>query len=149
MALFIEQLSKFREFFYDPLQARLDGVWLTLEKWFWIPTIVHFSPKDLAMGLGGSRLHPRAQRNYHKASFALASDFVNSKVDKETLRQDTRKYYQVALGLMDESVKARELAPLAAIRDNYPKSVISMDKTYVTDREGIRFENIVEFLICS
>ena len=71
----------------------------------------------------------------------------DSEVDFLAIRQDTRKYYQVALGLMDESVKARELAPLAAIRDNYPKSVLSMDKTYVTDREGIRFENIVEFLM--
>jgi hypothetical protein len=29
-----------------------------------------------------------------------------------------------------------ELVPLQAIRDNYEKAVLSMDKTYITDYEG-------------
>jgi len=75
--------------------------------------------------------------------------WYDSEVDFMAIRQDTRKYYQVTLSLMDESVKARELAPLMAITDNYEKTVLSMDKTYVTDYEGIRFENIVDFLLDS
>ena len=73
--------------------------------------------------------------------------WYDSEVDFLAIRQDTRKYYQVTLSLMDESVKARELAPLAAIHDNYEKSVLSMDKTYITNHEGIRFENIIDFLL--
>ena len=73
--------------------------------------------------------------------------WYDSEVDFLALRQDTRKYYQVTLSMMDESVKARELAPLAAIHDNYEKSILSMDKTYITDHEGIRFENIIRFLL--
>ena len=68
-------------------------------------------------------------------------------IDFFALRQDTRKYYQVALSIMDERVKARELAPLKAINDNYEKIILSMDKTYITDHEGIRFENIIDFLL--
>jgi predicted AAA+ superfamily ATPase len=73
--------------------------------------------------------------------------WYESEVDFLAVRQDTRKYYQVTLSMMDESVKTRELAPLLAIRDNYEKTILSMDKTYITDHEGIRFENIIDFLL--
>ncbi|MDR1069189.1 MAG: ATP-binding protein, partial [Gracilibacteraceae bacterium] len=71
----------------------------------------------------------------------------DSEVDFLAIRQDTRKYYQVTLSLLDERVKTRELAPLIAIHDNYEKFVLSMDKTYITDHEGIRFQNIIDFLL--
>jgi predicted AAA+ superfamily ATPase len=73
--------------------------------------------------------------------------WYDSEVDFLAIRQDTRKYYQVTLSMMNEHVKARELAPLAAIHDNYEKTVLSMDKTYITDYEGIRYENIIDFLL--
>ena len=68
-------------------------------------------------------------------------------MDFVAIRQDTRKYYQVTLSMMDESVKRRELAPLISIPDNYEKYLLSMDKTYITDHEGIRFQNIIDFLL--
>jgi predicted AAA+ superfamily ATPase len=73
--------------------------------------------------------------------------WYDSEVDFLAVRQDTKKYYQITLSMMDEGVKTRELAPLAAIHDNYDKTVLSMDKTYVTDHEGIRFQNIIDFLL--
>ncbi len=72
--------------------------------------------------------------------------WYESEVDFIAVRQDGKKYYQVCLSLMDEKVKERELAPLKAISDNYEKTVLSMDKTYITDYEGIKFENIIDFL---
>jgi hypothetical protein len=44
-------------------------------------------------------------------------------------------------------VKKRELAPLLAINDNYEKTILSLDKTYLTDHAGIRFQNIIDFLL--
>ena len=73
--------------------------------------------------------------------------WYDGEVDFLAIRQDTRKYYQVTLSMMDENVKKRELAPLKAINDNYEKTILSMDKTYVTDHEGIRFQNIIDFLL--
>ncbi|MDR0248064.1 MAG: ATP-binding protein [Oscillospiraceae bacterium] len=73
--------------------------------------------------------------------------WFDSEVDFLAIRQDTRKYYQVTLSMADESVRKRELAPLAAIKDNYEKTVLSMDKTYITDHEGILFRNIIDFLL--
>jgi len=37
--------------------------------------------------------------------------------------------------------------PLLTIQDNYEKVVLSMDKSYVTDHEGVRFQNIIDFLL--
>ena len=73
--------------------------------------------------------------------------WYNNEVDFVAIRQDTRKYYQVTLSMMDESVKKRELAPLISIPDNYEKYLLSMDKTYITNYEGIRFQNIIDFLL--
>jgi predicted AAA+ superfamily ATPase len=73
--------------------------------------------------------------------------WYNAEVDFLAVRQDTKKYFQVTLSMMDDSVKQRELAPLLAIHDNYEKVVLSMDKSYVTDYEGIRFQNIIDFLL--
>jgi predicted AAA+ superfamily ATPase len=77
--------------------------------------------------------------------------FIGKWYDKEVdflaIRQDNRKYYQVTLSIMDENVKARELSPLLDIRDNYEKTILSMDRTYITDHEGVRFQNIIDFLL--
>jgi predicted AAA+ superfamily ATPase len=77
--------------------------------------------------------------------------FIGKWYDKEVdflgVRQDTKKYYQVTLSMMNESVRERELAPLIAIPDNYEKVLLSLDKTYITDHEGIRFQNIIDFLL--
>jgi predicted AAA+ superfamily ATPase len=73
--------------------------------------------------------------------------WYDSEVDFLAIRQDTRRYYQVTLSMLGESVRARELAPLASIPDNYEKTVLSMDKTYLTDHEGIKFQNIIDFLL--
>jgi hypothetical protein len=83
------------------------------------------------------------RRGYH----VFIGKWYDSEVDFLAIRQDVRKYYQVTLSMMDESVKTRELAPLKAIHDNYEKTLLSMDKTYITDCEGIRFQNIIEFLL--
>jgi predicted AAA+ superfamily ATPase len=68
-------------------------------------------------------------------------------VDFFAVRQDTKKYYQVTLSLDGEKVRERELTPLKAIIDNYEKVILSMDKTFVTDSEGIKFKNIIDFLL--
>ena len=62
------------------------------------------------------------------------------------IKQEERKYYQVTYSLMNENVKAREMAPLVAIPDNYEKIILSMDKNFITDHDGIKFMNILDFL---
>ncbi|MBQ3124808.1 MAG: ATP-binding protein [Clostridia bacterium] len=73
--------------------------------------------------------------------------WYEAEVDFIAIKQEEKKYYQVTLSLMDERVKERELSPLKLIPDNYEKIILSMDKSYVTDCDGIKFENIIEFLL--
>lgn len=67
-------------------------------------------------------------------------DFVATKFDQKI-------YYQVSASIMDEETRKRELRPLQAISDYYPKVILSMDKTIFKDFEGIRNINIIDFLL--
>lgn len=73
--------------------------------------------------------------------------WYDAEVDFIAVKQDEKKYFQVTLSLMDEKVKERELAPLREIPDNYEKIILSMDKTFITDYEGIKYKNIIDFLL--
>lgn len=70
---------------------------------------------------------------------AYEVDFVAS---KGGMRTDI----QVAYLLADEKTLQRELRPLRAIGDNYPRMLLSMDENFREDHEGIRWMNIKEFL---
>ena len=59
-----------------------------------------------------------------------------------------RAYWQVCQGYYDDRTEERELAPLRAIRDNNPKTVILMNTHGVTStRDGIREIGITDFLL--
>ena len=73
--------------------------------------------------------------------------WYTAEVDFFAVRQGTKKYYQVTLSMVNEAVRERELASLSAIHDNYEKIVLSLDKSYITDCDGIKFQNIIDFLL--
>ena len=70
----------------------------------------------------------------------LEIDFVATKADEKI-------YYQVSATIMDSTTRNRELAPLQAIKDNYAKIILTMDKPIFTDYEGITSVNIIDFLL--
>jgi len=55
-------------------------------------------------------------------------------------------YVQVAYLLSDEKVIEREFGAYAGIRDNYPKYVITLDRTTIV-RDGIIHMNLIDFLL--
>lgn len=67
-------------------------------------------------------------------------------IDFVAERSGEKRYYQVAATVMDESVLARELAPLKRVQDNYPKYIITMDELPM-DEEGIKVVNVMDFLM--
>lgn len=69
---------------------------------------------------------------------AYEVDFVAS---KNGMRTDI----QVAYLLSDEKTLEREIRPLRAIGDNYPRLLLSMDTHFREDHEGIRWMNVREF----
>ena len=73
--------------------------------------------------------------------------WYDAEVDFLAVKQVEKKYFRVTYSLLDERVKERELGPLKAIKDSYEKNIISMDKSFVTDYQGIKIINIIDFLL--
>lgn len=53
-------------------------------------------------------------------------------------KPEDKKYYQVTESLLGESVREREFSPLRDIRDNFEKTVLSMDKSFIHSYDGIK-----------
>jgi len=56
-------------------------------------------------------------------------------------------YFQVAATVQEPKTLERELAPLLALHDNYPKYLITLDEELESDFEGIRVLNALDFLL--
>ena len=68
-------------------------------------------------------------------------------VDFVAQRADRKQYFQVAATVMDELTRERELRALAAIPDQYEKTLLTMDRSYIKDFNGIHNVNILDFLL--
>lgn len=68
-------------------------------------------------------------------------------VDFIATRADRKLYVQVSATIMDEKTRERELKPLLAIDDQYDKMILTMDRPFATDFEGIKIMNLLDFLL--
>ena len=71
----------------------------------------------------------------------------NTEVDFVAKKGEDLRYYQVTASLTDEHTFTREFAPLRAITDNYPKTVLTLDRFTPGNYEGILVENAVDWLM--
>ena len=71
----------------------------------------------------------------------------NMEVDFIATDANEKKYFQVTESMNSEDVRKRELAPLQKIRDNYEKIVLSLDPGMDGLYEGIKSENLIEWLL--
>jgi len=62
-------------------------------------------------------------------------------------KRSRKIYIQVAYLLASPETIEREFSVLSSLKDNYPKYVISMDKIFGKDVEGIQRINLVDFLL--
>ena len=58
-----------------------------------------------------------------------------------------REYVQVVPSVLDPKVLSQALAPLEAERDNYPKTLLSLDEVGVGSHRGIVQRNLIEWLL--
>lgn len=70
-----------------------------------------------------------------------------TEVDFVAEKPDEKIYIQVTESMLAPETRARELRPLELIPDNYEKLVLSMDRSFVTSYEGIRAENLIDWLL--
>lgn len=68
------------------------------------------------------------------------------KIDFVATKSGEKKYFQVAYLLNDVRVVEREFGAYKTINDNYPKYVLSMDKTDFS-QNGIIHKNIIDWLL--
>jgi hypothetical protein len=69
-----------------------------------------------------------------------------TEVDFVAQKQGAYTYYQVTASMMAEETFDRELRPLRAIKDNYEKVVLTLDRLTVGNYDGIRVVNLLDWL---
>ena len=73
---------------------------------------------------------------------------INSfEVDFVAQNSKGTSYYQVALSVRDEKTLERELRPLMAIRDHYPKMILTLDDDPEAQYDRIRRINARDWLL--
>lgn len=70
-----------------------------------------------------------------------------AEIDFIATRAKEKLYIQVCYLLASDATIRREFGALAAVQDNYPKTVLSMDPVGPDNREGIKWKNLIEFLM--
>ena len=68
-------------------------------------------------------------------------------IDFIAIKPNERVYYQVSRSILDEVVEERESKSLLAVKDNYKKVILTMDKVKDKQIEGIEVHNIIDFLL--
>ena len=103
-----------------------------------------FSPRDLGFQLEDVALVELLRRGYDVRVGAAEK----AEVDFVANRHDKRIYFQVTETMLDNSVYDRELAPLRAIQDSFPKMVLTLDRFRTgTTEDGIHIANLIDWLL--
>ena len=68
-------------------------------------------------------------------------------MDFTAVRGGTTEYYQVCLTMLSEDTREREFRSLASIRDNFSKTVLTLDRFGLGDEDGIRVVNVLDWLL--
>ncbi len=71
----------------------------------------------------------------------------NAEIDFVATKADEKIYVQVTESMTSEDVRRRELSPLQKVKDNYEKTVLSLDPGLETSYEGIKSLNLIDWLI--
>ncbi|MGN1028068.1 MAG: ATP-binding protein [Faecousia sp.] len=73
--------------------------------------------------------------------------YGDTEVDFVAKRQGVLTYFQVTADMTNQQTFDREMKPLYAIRDNYPKIVLTLDRFTFGDYDGIQVVNVLDWLL--
>lgn len=68
-------------------------------------------------------------------------------IDFVAINQQETIYYQVSQSILDADTRERETAPFYSTNDFFEKIIITTDKNYATNENGIKIVNIIDFLL--
>lgn len=77
----------------------------------------------------------------------LVGQHDEREVDFVTRDGDDIRYYQVSETVRSETTREREFASLLAIKDHYPKTLITLDEDMPASLNGVRQVNAYDFLL--
>ena len=75
------------------------------------------------------------------------SSYRDKEVDFTAITGNKVEYYQVAMTILSEETRNREFGSLESIRDNFPKTVLTMDRFNLGTFEGIKVVNVVDWML--
>lgn len=86
--------------------------------------------------------------NFYEDGYEVyVGKYNDIEIDFIAIKPDEKIYYQISRSILDEKVEEREIKSLLAIKDNYPKIILTMDKVKNKEIDGIRVINIIDFLM--
>lgn len=71
----------------------------------------------------------------------------NTEVDFVAKRDDRYHYFQVTATMLDPATFEREITPLRNTRDNYPKTILTLDRMTLGNYDGIEVVNAVDWML--
>ena len=85
---------------------------------------------------------------YRRGFTAFVGQMEHGEIDFVAIKDGETAYYQVSASVLDPSTLKRELAPLRALKDNYPKYLLTLDEVFrEADYDGIRKINLLDWLL--
>lgn len=114
----------------------------------------YFENIGIRNGIWGYRLEDRAKilenivykHLIFKGNKVSVGTIGKNEIDFIAEKNGEKHYYQVTLSLNLEKTIEREFGNLKKINDNYPKTLITMDKFTGNTRDGIKIIDLVTFL---
>lgn len=70
-----------------------------------------------------------------------------TEIDFVARKNEEVLYYQVTASMVEETTFEREMQPLRSISDNYPKTVITLDRFTLGNYDGITVVNAIDWLL--
>ena len=70
-----------------------------------------------------------------------------TEVDFVARKDDRIYYFQVTASMVEETTFEREITPLKKINDNYPKTIITLDRFTLGNYDGIEVVNPIDWLL--
>lgn len=120
----------------------------TLNKWYIVDLALrdYMLPKkmyDLGFSLENTIYFELLRRGYR----VNVGKTESSEIDFVARKNNEISYYQVTASMIDQTTFERELAPLRSIKDNYKKTVLTLDKFTQGNYDGIEVINAIDWLL--
>lgn len=106
----------------------------------------HILPRknyDLGFSIENIVYFELLRRKYH----VNIGKYGNTEVDFVAEKQGSIEYFQVTASMTAPETFEREMTPLRNLKDNYPKTVLTLDRLALGDYNGIMIKNILDWLI--